>query len=271
MKKALYILAVAMCIYGCSKKKEALSFEKLPEANFNSAPFNVYKDSMSPRLKQTHDSCMGFSFNSNASFLHLKEHYFIGTIVNRQTLKMVNDFQALGLTMPQLMSNFNIISKPCYDKKELPYRLKTFLGEDFSVKFPSVDPAVSNELNEAISSVNQTNMQIGSWVYLDLEYALRKLLDTAKAPALIRYKQDLLDTSNMVLAATESITDVSFLIKYDKDFSPALQAFLKTKPSISLPVPQPSMHFFYVDDHTLQMAFNGFFPIIGEFKRAVLK
>ena len=271
MKKAIIFLLVSVSLCNCSEKKETIVFETLPKAAFNSKPFDIPKDQIPESLKRAHDSCMGFSFDANALLLPGRDSVFIGSIVNRQTLKHVSTLNDLGLTMNQMISDLNIISKPCYEKRELHFPLKLMLGENFNLNFPNANESLNKEINDAISSSIETEMRTGSWMYLDVKYVLKKILDTTKESRPLRYRQNLLDSSNMVLTAAESISDVSFIINTEKDISEPLQALLKTKPSVSSPNSQVSMQLFYLKSNKFQMNFSGFFPVFGEFMKAELK
>jgi hypothetical protein len=271
MKKVIFLLIVAICFCNCKQKKKGIEFEALNKAAFNAKPFQIPTDQMPESLKRTHDSCMGFSFDANAIFVQTLDRYFIGSIVNRQSLKTVNTLNDLGLTLPQLISNFNIISKPCFEKKNLAFPLKLILGEKFNLQFPGANEALHKEINDAISASGSTEMKTGSWMYLDMKDALSRILDTARDAKLLRYRDNLLDTSNMVLIAAESIADVSFVIYTQKDMSNSLQAFLKSKPFASRLDPQVSLQLFYLNSNKFQMTVNGFFPVFGEFMKAELK
>lgn len=271
MKKAIIFLLVSVSLCNCREKKETIVFETLHKAEFNSKPFDIPKDQIPESVKRAHDSCMGFSFEGNAIFVQTRDSFFIGNIVNRQSLKIVNTLNDLGVTMPQLISNFNIVSQPCYEKRDLQLPLKLILGETFKLQFPNADEALNKELNDAISASGAAQMQTGSWMYLDMKDALKAILDTTRDSQLLHYRDNLLDTSNMVLTTAESATDVSFTINTTKDISESLQAFLKTKPSMSKPNSQVSMQLFYLNSNKFQMNFFGFFPVFGEFMKAELK
>lgn len=270
MKQSVIFLLVFLCFCNCSSKKQTLEFTTLDTAQFNSSPFKAYNGKMVDSLKQAHDSCMGFSFDFNAFFGEKRDSFFFGSIVNRQSLKVVNTISDLGVSMPQLISDFNIISKPCYEKRALQFPLKLLLGPNFTLQFPNADEAVNKEINDAISTSDETIMQTGSWVYLDVKYALKNILDTARNEKLLNYKNNLLDTSNMLLAAGESMTDISFIISSRKELSEALQTFLRNKPS-SKSNSLASLQLTLLDSNRFQIYFNGFFPVIGAFMKAELK
>jgi hypothetical protein len=271
MKKLIIFVFVSVCFCSCSQKKKAIDFVTLKETEFNAKPFEIPNGKVWDSLKHVHDSCMSFSFDANALLLQRKNSLFIGSILNRQSLKTVNALSDLGFPQEQLISNFNMISKPCYEKRVLHLPLKLMLGENFALQIPNVSEALNKEINDAISTSGETEMQTGSWVYLDMTDALKNILDTTKLPQSLRYKENLLDTDNMVLTAAESITDVSFIINTQKNISEPLQDLLKSKPSILQPDGRTSARLFYIDNNKFQMSFNGFFPIVGEFMKAVLK
>ena len=272
MKKAILFLFLSVCFCNCSEKKESINFETLNETEFNARPFEVPRGMITDSIKQAHDSCMGFSFDANAILAQTRDSFFIGSIINRQSLKIVTTIGDLGLTRAQLFSSFNILTNPCYEKRVLHFPLKSVLGEHFNLQFPGADEALNKEINDAIAASGDAEMQTGSWVYLDMKDALKNIMDTTKSPGGLRYRENLLDTSNMVLTATESITNVSFMIHTGKDISEPLQAFLKNRPSASQPTDPPiSIQLFYIDGSKFQITFSGLFPAVGKFMKAVLK
>jgi hypothetical protein len=271
MKKLITSLLAAVCVCSCSQKKKAIDFVTLKETEFNAKPFEIPNVRMWDSLKHVHDSCMSFTFDANVLLLQRKYNLFVGSIVNRQSLKIVNTLSDLDFPQEKLVSNFNMISKPCYEKRVLHLPLKLMLGENFALQIPNVSEALNKEINDAISASGETEMQTGSWVYLDITGALRNILDTTKLPQSLRYKENLLDTANMVLTAAESITDVSFVINTQRNISEALQDLLKSKPSILQPDARTSARLFYINKNKFQLSFNGFFPVVGEFMKAVLK
>ena len=271
MKCAIIFLLVSVCFCNCGEKKETIDFVTLKETEFNAKPFALPFGNIRDSLKQVHDSCMGFSFNANAFLAPTRDTFFIGNVVNRQSLKVVNTLRDLGLTRNQLFSNFNMLTNPCYAKRVLHLPLKLMLGENFIRQFPTAGEAVNKEIGEAIAASGEAEMTTGSWVYLDVKYALKSIMDTIKSAGGLRYKENLLDTANMVLTSTESITNVSFLIDAEKDFSEPTQVLLKSKPSVSYPNSQLSIQLFYISSNRFQITFNGFFPVVGEFMKAELK
>lgn len=271
MKKIIATLLILICFCACSEKKETIDFVTLNESEFNLKPFELEYGKIPDSAKKAHDSCMGFSFNANAILTRTKDTFFIGSIVNRQSLKILNTLSDLGLTEKQLISEFNIVSEPCYEKRVLHFPFRAILGENFMLQIPGSTAGTNKEINDAISISTGAEVQAGPWVYLDMQDVLKKIMDTTRSTAGLEYKKNLLDTANMILTTVESISYVSFIIHTKKDISESLQALLKQSPFASLPESKFTIQFFYVDRNKFRMSFNGFFPAVGEFMRAKLK
>lgn len=271
MKKLISLLFISVCFCNCSEKKEIIDFVTLNETEFNAKPFQLPHGKVFEQAKRSHDSCMGFTFDANAMLIQKKDTLFIGSIIEKQSLKIVDSLHALGLTEDQLISEFNVLTNPCYEKKVLHLPLKTLLGENFILQLPDADKALVKEINDAISTSDDAEVQTGSWVYLDMKNALKKILDTTKSPEGLRYRKNLLDTANMVLMAMESITDISFIVNTKKDISKPLEALLQGKPHALLPNSKFGIQLFYLSNRKLQISLNGFFPMAGQFMKAELK
>lgn len=270
MKKIILLLLLGVCFFNCSEKKKNLEFAKLNSTEFNAKTLGIPSGNVTDSLKQVHDSCMGFSFNANAMLIQ-KDTFFIGSIVNKQSLDIVNTTNNLGLTRPQLMSRFNILTTPCYEKHVIHFPLRSILKENFILQLPNIDTALNKEINDAINASNDAEMQSGSWIYLDIQNVLKSIMDTIKTTEGLRYKNDMFDTSNMVLTAVESITDISFIINTPNGISAPLQAVLKNKPTTRSPDGRFSMQLFYIDTDRFKLGFGGFFPVVGEFMKAELQ
>lgn len=271
MKKLLTLLLISICFCKCSEQKQNIVFATLPLSEFNAKPFEIPGGDLADSLKRVHDSCMGFSFNANA-MLAKKDAFFIGCIVNKRSLEVINTINDLGITQPQLISKFNILTNPCYEKHVLHFPLRSILGESFRLQFPDIDEARNKEINDAITASNDAEMDAGSWIYLDMKNVLKSMLDTVTGAGALRYKSNLIDTSNMVLTAVESITDISFMISPEQGISEPLQALLKTRLSSSTgPNSQYTVQLYYIDNDKFKMTLNGFFPVAGEFMKAELK
>ena len=271
MKKIVLSLLILICFCNCNEKKETIDFVSLNETEFNSESFSFPHSKMTDSIKHVHDSCMGFSFDANAILVRTKDTFFIGSIVNRSSLKIINTINDLGLTRDQLIPEFNALANPCYEKRALHVPLKSVLGDSFILQVAGANAAMNKEINDAVSTSGDAEMQTGSWVYLDMKDALKKILDTTQNPAGLHYKQNLLDTSNMVLTTVESITDISFIINTGKDISEPLLTLLKNKPAASLPDSKFTIRLYYISNNKFQVSLTGFFPMIGQFMKAELK
>lgn len=193
MKKIIISLLIVTCFCKCSEKIETIDFIALNENEFNAKPFELPYGKIPDSAKHAHDSCLGFSFNANAILTQTKDTFFIGSIVNRQSLKILNTLNDLGLTEAQLISEFNLLASPCYEKRVLHFPLRLALGEKFTLQLPGADAAINNEINNAISASDNTEIDSGPWVYFDMKDVLKKIMDTTKGTVGLRYKKNLLD------------------------------------------------------------------------------
>ena len=271
MKPITILLLVALCFCRCSQKAKTINFITLHKTEFNAKRFELPGGEMPDSLQRAHDSCMGFAFAMNAVFIQTKDTFAIGSLLNRQSLKVVNTIGDVGLTRQQMAANFTVVTNPCYENRVLHFPLLTLLGNTFSLQVPGANDVLNKEINEAVFASDDAEMQTGSWVYLDMKGVLKNILDTAKSEAGLRYKKNLLDTANMVVAAIESVTEINFMIHAKKELSPALQALLQTKPSSVNPQMQTSLRLSYINNTQFEITLNGFFPVIGQFMKAELK
>ena len=186
-------------------------------------------------------------------------------------MQVVGTLSDVGINHNKMISQYNIVTNPCYEKKVLYFPLQSILGENFSIALPGADAAVNKELNDIIASSKDEEMQTGSWIYLDLNAALKNIADTNKTPAGLQYRKQLLDTNNIVLTAVESIMRVSFLVDAGKEMSEKLKAAIRTKPSVLVPGARYPINFFYIGPNQFQLSMDGFFPMVGKFMKAGLK
>jgi len=270
MKKLILLLLTAVCFLNCKEEKKTLEFVALNPNEFNTKLYEIPSGNLTDSLKQAHDSCMGFSFNANV-FLAQKHDFFIGSIINKRSLQVVNTINNLGLTQSQVTSKFNLLTNPCYETHVLQIPLRTILGENFMLQLPDINEKLNKEINDAITASDNAEMKTGSWIYLDMKNVLRSTMDTAKSIEGLKYKNDLLDTSNIVLTSVESVADINFMINTKKEISIPLQALLKNKPSVPSPDGRSSIQLFYVDTNKFKLTLNGFFPVVGEFTKAELQ
>jgi hypothetical protein len=268
MNKILFFLLAAICLCRCGRKNNQVDFVALQEKDFNSSRFTIPAGQIADSSKRAHDSCMGFSFDVNAVFIETRDTFFIGNIVNRQSLKVINGIQSLGLSEKQLIPKFSIALVSCYNKSIFNSPLKSTLGENFRLEIKGASNAVSKELNDAVTAENASEIEAGPWAYLDMEDALKNILDTAKSPEIQRYRKDALDSNNMVLTAVEALTYITFTIHTKQKISKETEALLKTKP-FALQQTYFSIQLSFVNDYSFALSLNGFFPVVGKFMRGV--
>src|SRR6185369_1184322 len=101
MKEVSIYLLFFACVCSCSTKKQRVDFVALQASDFNSAPFNLPTGQIPASAKHAHDSCMGFSFDANAVLIRTRDTFFIGSVVNRQSLAVIHRSNELGLTQKQ--------------------------------------------------------------------------------------------------------------------------------------------------------------------------
>ena len=135
---------------------------------------------------------------------------------------------------------------------------------------PGADEKTNNELKRALQNAALTQMETGSWINMELTDALGKILDTTTNPQLLDYKKYLLDTANMVLIKSSSITDASFYIHTAKPMSAQLQQALSQKPIVPLGSSNMRMQLFFISSTSFQVKFNGIFQIMGQFMQCKL-
>jgi len=272
MKRLIIFLIISTCFCKCTQRKQTIDFVDLNQTEFDAKQFKLPYGKMIDSVKHLHDSCMGISFDANAILVGAKDSFFIGSILNKKSMQVISTLNDLGLTQNEMVSQFNMITNPCYEKKALHFPLKSIVGEKYVVvELPGVDKAMNEELNNAILTSKNEEMETGSWIYLDLNAALKNIVDTIKSATGLQYRKNLLDTSNIVLTAVESIMRVSFRIDTEKDMSEKLQAVLLNKPSVLLPNYKDPIKFFFISPKRLQVTIEGFFPVIGKFMKAELK
>lgn len=85
----------------------------------------------------------------------------------------------------------------------------------------------------------------------------------------------IVDTSNIVLIASENITKIDFYITTQKELPIPIRELLKTKPSAVMPthtsLVTPSVKLYYISDNKFQVSIDGFFPMIGKYMKVMEK
>jgi len=275
MKKLIIFFFVSACFGKCIDKKETINFITLNNNELSGLPFRLPNNRIIDSLKEAHNRCMGVSFDANAILLRTKNSLFIGTIVKKQSGEVVATTEGFGITTNQAISQFSIVTTPCYNKSDFHLPLKSILGEKFKIELPNGNEEMNKEITDAILTSDNAEIEAGSWLYIDMKEALKKMLDTAKSSAGLEYKNDLLDTANIVLIAAENIMNIRIVINTEKNMSEPLQALLKNKPFVVLPnstsLLKPTVRLYYFNSNKFQMSIDGFFPIAGQFVKAELK
>jgi len=276
MKKSILYTAVLCFIYSSCTTDEPLktiSFIPLNERKFN---FSVDTSFAEPRgkvweeRKRFHDSCMGETFAVNASFIKTRDTFFLGAVVNMKTMEVVKKIDPRYLVPNTFAAALTFMTKPCYEKWEMRLTLDSFINKKVELNIPGANEKVNNELKQALKSSVLTEMETGSWVNAELTDAFGKILDTTTSPQLLDYKKYLLDTANMVLIKSSSITDVSFYIHTAKPLSAQLQQALSQKPIVPLGNSNMRVQLFFINSTGFQVKFNGIFQIMGQFMQCKL-
>jgi hypothetical protein len=185
-----------------------------------------------------------------------------------KTISML-DFRSFASNQFGLILSFE--TKPCYEKMPVKSSVDSFLNAKFIVTLPGVGKAVNAELNDAISHSINTHAQMGSWFNVELTSALGSILDTTKNAAQLAYKSLLLDSNNIVLVRSSSITDFSFFINTTKPMSAQLQAVLKQKPTAVAGQPNFRVQLFYLDEDNFEISISGIFQVMGQFMKCSLR
>jgi hypothetical protein len=277
MRKSIFYTAIFFFIYiGCStgEPQKTISFIPLNERKFN---FSVDSSFAEPQgkvweeRKRFHDSCMGETFAANASFIKTKDTFFVGAVVNMQTMRVVKKIDLRNIVPGTFGAAFIFMTKPCYEKWEMRISLDSFINKKVELNIPGANEKVNNELKQALKNSVLTEMETGSWVNIELTDAFGKILDTTTNPQLIEYKKYLLDTANMVLIKSSSITDASFYIHTPKPMSAELLQALSQKPVLPIENSNMRMQLFFISSTRFQVKFNGIFQIMGQFMQCELE
>lgn len=273
----LYICLYFILFCGCSinEQKKQIRFKPLTSKQFNfsaDTSFVEPQEKAWEERKRMHDSCMGQTFAANAVFIRTEDTIRLGTLVDMKTMKAVKELATQG-TIPVGPGSaaFAFMTKPCYEKWKIDVPLDVFFKRKIDVAIPGVTEAINKELNLAISNAVSTEMETGSWINIELTDAFGKILDTTTNPGLLDYKKYLLDSANMILVKSSSITDISFYINTARPMSAALQQALAQKPVVAAGGGYFQTQLFFISSTSLQLKFNGIFQIMGQFMQGKLE
>ncbi|MEP7318291.1 MAG: hypothetical protein ABI921_06110 [Panacibacter sp.] len=275
MKKiTLYTIFCYAIFCSCTgnEPQKIIHFKPLNAGVFNfsgDSSLKIPKGKFMEERKRMHDSCMGESFAANAIFIKTKDTIRPGAIVNMKTMKVVKNFDILPR---QLFGDIlTFMTKPCYEKSQLDLSPTSFINEKITLIIPGAGEATNNELNQALNNSIYTEIETGAWLNIELTDAFGKLLDTTTNDHLLEYKKYLLDTANMVLIKSSSITDVSFYITVPKPMSKQLQQELVNKPQASIGNSNLKVQLFFISANSMQVRFSGNFQMMGQFMQCKLE
>lgn len=273
----LCICVFPMLMYGCSadEQKKQIRFKPLTSKQFNFSADTSFAEPEGKaweERRRMHDSCMGETFAANAVFIRTADTIRLGTVVDMKTMKVVKELGSQN-TIPVGPGStaFAFMTKPCYQKWKIDIPLDVFFKRKIEIVIPAADEAINKELNLAINNAVSTEMEAGSWVNIELTDAFGKILDTTTNTGLLDYKKYLLDSANMVLIKSSSITDISFYINTAKPMSAALQQALAKKPVLAAGGGFFQTQLFFISSTSLQLKFNGIFQVMGQFMQGRLE
>lgn len=270
-----FIFCLITCCLVCAscnnQPEKKIHFLPLQGSMFNfmaDSTFTPPDAETAAERKRAFDSCMGESYEPNAVFMKTKDTFFIGSIVNRNTMKMVKNipFQQL-----QNASVFRFIERPCYDKIKLNVTPASFMKRTVELNIPGADSNTNYQFNDLFNNSKNAELEVSFWVNLELNDGFGKILDTTTNAALLEYKNILLDSSNMVLIRSTSVTKIGFYITTDKPLTTQLQQALTKTPLIDVPNSFTKISLSLINDHLFKVEFNDIFQIMGQFMQARLE
>jgi hypothetical protein len=278
MKKLILLIVsfLDIIISGCSgnQQKGTIQFIPLSEKDFNAPADTSFIPPESKEFNERrrwHDSCMGTSFHANAFFIRTRDTFHLGDVVNRKTMKLVKRPARPDSNYVPSAMELNVLTKPCYYKMRFNISIDTFFKTHIILKLQKADDNLTKELNDAIHSSTYTEVEEGSWIYLELTDALGKMLDTTKNSRALEYKAALLQPDNMVLIRSAAMTDVSFYVHPLKPISEKLKAVLLQKPVANIERINLQPQLFFIDETTIELNFKGYFQLVGQFMKCELR
>ena len=277
MKKTTIIYLIIFFVFNsCTSNhdKGSIQFIPLSAKDFNAPADTSFIPPESKEFnerKKWHDSCMGTSFPANAFFIRTVDTFHLGDIVNNKTMKVVERPTPPDSSYSPSSMILNVITKPCYYKARFNISIDSFFKNHITLRLPNINNNINNELNDVINNSTYTEVESGSWVYLELTDALGKILDTTKDTRWLKYKAALLQPGNMVLIRSAAVTDISFYIHPQKPISEKLKAVLLQKPSATLEGFDLQSQIFFIDENNIELNFKGYFQLMGQFMKCELR
>lgn len=220
--------------------------------------------------KRIHDSCMRSSYAVNAILMRTRDTIPVGGIVDRKTLKIVDQFPFFTDPSNLFSSLFLFDTKPCYEKRVIDVPIDSFMNHKFLFKIDSSNNKLNNELIIAVRNSVQTEIETGSWLNMELTDAFGKMLDTTSNEKLLEYKNALLDSNNMILVRSSSVTEINFFFHTEKPLPADLLKKLSTKP-VSMEQAYFRSQLFYIDNNSFELKLNGYFQAMGQFMKCELE
>jgi len=260
-------LIIIVCFFGCTPKEKHVTLMPLGDGErITDSSYSIPVDKRWDEGKRIHDSCMGSAFPANALFLRNRDTIRLGTIVNRKTMKPVIEWDMRPFINGQIFRMLNVVTKPCYSNMPMNITVSKFFGKKVNLLVDSF-PAINTELNNLLETSASRGVEMGSWLTAELTTAITGILDTTKSENLLAYKAALLDTNNIVLVRSASITNVTFFITPGKPLSKQFITALQRKPYARIENSYFMAQLFYIDDNTFQLNFSGYFQVMGQFMR----
>lgn len=268
----LFFLCTGFILFlssACNTKTAHIVFKAISDSEFNGpadSTFALPHGRVWDERKKIHDSCMGESFEPNAIFMRSKDSFILGCIVNKQTMKVVENIDPKAFPAQLGSATFVFTTKPCYDKRPIDIRIDSFMNSRIPLRIDTANEQVNNELMDAMLHSIGTEVETGSWITMELTAAWGKILDSTQNPILLGYKTELLKPDNMILVRSSGITDISFYF-ITKDVLPAdLKNKLLTKPAAA-GIPHVKAQFTLLTENSFKLSLSGFFQVIGQFMK----
>lgn len=268
--RPLLFICILFFAFGCTgKSEEHITFQPITENEFNfpaDTSFAIPHGKIWEERKHLFDSCMGSSYAANAIFMRAKDTFFVGSIVNMQSMKIIKRLNLTDSSLREIAAAFRFTTKPCYEKRAIDIPVDSFMNNKILFRIDSLNPKLNEELITAVKNSFQTEIETGDWVNMELTDFFGKVLDTTTNPVLLDYKKDLLTPGNMLLVRSSAVTEINFYFHIAKPMSTELMNQLSAKP-VSINQPLFKATFYYIDPTSFKIKLNGFFQVIGQFMK----
>jgi hypothetical protein len=271
-KSLLVIFIIIASLCSCGHKSPSINLVALGPEDLNSPAYTSFlipDTGIWKERKHSHDSCFGAAFEPNAMFLGRTDSFLLGSIFNKKTMNPVLEVDLRKYGLSTALKAMTIVTKPCYDEVPGHVSVDAFFNTKVVARLANTPEDINNEINGAIrKSVNEEAV-LSSWSYINLQASGIHILDATSNGDLQAYKRLLLEKDNIMLFGIAGVNNVSFTIKSQNKYSGGLIAALTQKPFVDIQNIHLSAQLFYIDDHTFQINFVGFYPVMGEFMKCV--